>query len=206
MKTVAVNRWTSHFLYNTCRLSSVLVILHKCKRNGSDSTGLWCIQTWQPSRCLSCKPGNPPSRPLDHPRSDLLILNSFQTGQLSILSGTDIINHAITHAETRQITSAPAIDCRTHCLQENSASICFKSVLRWCDCTCVCVRDCPSWLLLTRVLKRWSLHVCRPPSSPPKKFEKLKKNVQVYVHGDDDRTRTKGPSLPFNALLLHSPI
>lgn len=43
-----------------------------------------------------------------------------------------------------------------------------------------------------------------PP--PKKKFEKLKKNVQVYVHGDDDRTRTKGPSLPFNALLLHSPI
>lgn len=73
-------------------------------------------------------------------------------------------------------------------------------------CVCVCVRDCPSWLLLTRVLKRWSLHVCRPPSYPPKKCEKLKKNVQVYVHGDDDRTRTKGPSLPFNALLLHSPI
>lgn len=182
---------------------SVNAILHKCK-----PTGCNLFETWQSPGCLSCKPGNPASRPLHHRRSALLVLNCIQAARLSILSGTDVINRARRN-KTNNLSAdhwlshtQPTGKQRVNMFQicGNDAAIVRVCVLVLCAA--------PSFQAAVYACVEAELFACLQTTNPLKFTTKKKcENVQVFTctltpSGD----RTKGPSLPFKALLLHSPI
>lgn len=147
-----------------------------------------CVQTWHFSQCLSCKPGNPASSAAGStPEATCWFWTASKPLELSILSGTDIINHARRNKTDNLGANHWFVAHAAY--RKTSRQYVSNLGRRWCDCTCVCVAAG------ARVEKMFAdQHHTHKKALILCRFEYCAGFRCMLV---TTRTGTKGPSLPF---------